>query len=84
MKPHWRETMPSWFSSHLTHTQKPGGDAERVGVGYHETRASHWGLETEIYQLEPYTYRVCVCIYVCVFLHPNDNANIWRKQGNAA
>lgn len=41
--------MPSWFSSHLTHTHAGAwGDAERVGVGYHETRASNWGLETEI------------------------------------
>lgn len=37
-----------------------------MGVGYHETRASNWGLETEIYQLEPYTYRVCVFVSVCV------------------
>lgn len=58
--------MPSWFSSHLTHTQKPWGAAGRVGVGYHETGASNWSLKTEIHQLEPYTYRVGVC--VCVFI----------------
>lgn len=59
--------MPSWFSNHVTHTQTPrgGGGAGRVGVGYRETGASNWSLETEIHQLEPYTYRVCVCLYLC-------------------
>lgn len=46
-----------------THTEA-WGDAERVGVGCYETRASNWGLETEIYQLEPSTYRVCMSLRV--------------------
>lgn len=37
-----------------------------MGVGYHETRASNWGLETEIYQLEPHTYGVCIFVSVRV------------------
>lgn len=72
--------MPSWFSSHLTHTQKPRGAAGRVGVGYHETGASNWSLKTEIHQLEPYTYRVCACVYTYAraCLHPNINTHTWR------
>lgn len=46
----------------MLHTLRRPGGAGRVGVGYHETEASNWSLETEIHQLEPYTYRVCVFI----------------------
>lgn len=45
-----------------------------MGVGYHETRASNWGLETEIYQLEPYTTG-CVSLYLCVCVCSRPNVN---------
>lgn len=77
--------MPSWFSSHLTHTHthtEAWGDAERVGVGYQETRASNWGLETEIYQLEPSTYRVCVCsILVLTQTHTYGGSKCHTEEG---
>lgn len=76
IRPCWRKTMPTCFSSHLPYTERPEGMEKELGVGYHETRASNWGLKTEIYQLEPYSYRVRVCSCPRV----NTNSHMWRKH----
>lgn len=66
MKPRWRETMPSWFSSHLTHTREPGGMQGEWGLDTMRLGQQTGAYRQRYNQLEPHTYGVCIFVSVRV------------------